>query len=103
VPASVAIYNVIKHSSDLVKLFVFGGLTLGAFAIASGLSATSLGTTPGMAQYARFAALVAITIALSLFTGALCALFVSPWYKIECAVVFAALIALLDIAWMYFK
>ena len=58
----------------------FVGVTLGVFAIASGPAATSLGTTTGMTRYARFAALVAVTIALSLFTGVLCTLFGSPAY-----------------------
>jgi hypothetical protein len=102
-PASVAIYNLIKDSSDIVKLCVFGGVTLGVFAVASGLAATSLGTTPGTARYARFAALVAITVALSLFTGALCTLFVSQGYTIGCAIFFALLIAVLDMAWIYLE
>lgn len=102
-PASVAIYNVVKDSPDWVKFLVFGGVTLGVFAVASGLAATSLGGTRRTALYARFAALIAVTIALCLFTGALCTLFVHPAYMISCACVFSVLIALLDSAWVIFK
>lgn len=98
--ASVVVYNLVRTSTDLVKLFAFGALTLAVILIASGLAAGSFGRSPGTACYSRFATLAAVSISLSLFTCAFCSLFSLAVYKIACAAVFGIFIVLLVIVWL---
>ncbi|RLN36118.1 hypothetical protein C2845_PM03G20740 [Panicum miliaceum] len=99
-PTSVAVYNLLTNSTDVVKLCGFGGVTLAVFVISSGLAAGMLGTTPGSACYTRFATLAAVTIVLSLFTLALCTIFSSVPYKAACGAICGLLIMILVIIWL---
>lgn len=102
-PTSVAVYNSLNNSSDLVKLCGFGGITLAVFVISSGLAAGLLGRTAKSACYTRFATLLAVTIVLTLFTWALCTLFSSGIYKAVCGSICGVLILIFVIVWLLCK
>lgn len=102
-PASVAVYNLLSKSSDVVKLCVFGGLVLAVFVIMSGLAAGSLGRTARSIWYTRLAALVAVTIVLSLFVAALCSLLSSQAYKAVCGAIGGILIMIFVVSWLISK
>lgn len=102
-PTSVAVYNLLNNSSDFVKLCGFGGIMLAVFVISSGLAAGLLGRTTKSACYTRFATLIAVTIVLTLFTCALCALFSSAIYKAVCGSICGVLILSFVIVWLFFE
>ncbi|XP_066364284.1 uncharacterized protein [Miscanthus floridulus] len=97
-PTSAALYGLLNASSDLVKLCIFGGITLGVFVISSGLIAGLLGTTNGTVRFTKIATITAVSIVLIFFTVVLCMLFDSDNYKAVCACIFPMLTILFVVA-----
>ena len=97
-PTSAALYGLLNASSDLVKLCIFGGITLGVFVISSGLIAGLLGTTNGTVRFTKIATITAVSIVLIFFTVVLCMLFDSDKYKAVCACIFPMLTILFVVA-----